>query len=165
MPSPTTNDRQRGFALGVVAIVLIALSIAGVAILTLSSGEADLAGQLKRQQQLQACAQAGADIAIAKLPDITAAPYTLEPTYSATPGHFTNGVLPTAPSVGVVPSNLAPDLPVRSSGENLANRVQPASLGGGAAGVTRQPYRFVTTCTSDGKTAEAESIIIYGGGR
>ena len=110
-------------------IALIALSIAGVAILTLSSGEQDLAGQVKRQQQLNACALAGTDVAIASLPATSSTSFTVEPQYTTGAGHHAG--TSANPTIGIVPTTLAGDLPLRSAGENIVNMVRPASLGSG----------------------------------
>src|SRR5688572_22742279 len=98
--------REAGFVMGVVAIALIAMSIAGVAILSLSSGDSDLAGQLKRQQQLQACALAGTDVAIATLPNLMSGSFSVDPAYSTAAGHHPGGTInPNAgPTINIIPA-------------------------------------------------------------
>ena len=77
---------ERGYVLGLVVIALVALSVGGAAILTLSGGEADLAGQVRKQKQLQACAMAGVDASIARLPDTSGSTYFIDDKYSTLAG-------------------------------------------------------------------------------
>ena len=149
--------KERGYILGVVVIALVALSVGGAASLTLSGGEADLAGQVRKQKQLQACAMAGADASIAQLPSGAPTAVSLDANYSAAPGHYPTGGTYTS-GAGKLDKTQAPDLAAGAAvGANVINFPR------GAAGLRREPYRYVTTCSGpNGQTSEAEKTILYG---
>jgi hypothetical protein len=158
--------KERGYILGLVIVALVALSIGAAAVLTISGGEADLAGQVRKQKQLAACAMAGVDASIAKLPDTSTTSYALDPNLASNVGHYVTATGVTTAALGVIDPTLSRDLPVRGAGEDLINVGKVPGLGSGAAGVTRQAYRIVSTCTNqDGQKSEAERVILYGASR
>lgn len=157
-------QREKGYVLGIVVIALVALSIGGAAILTLSGGEADLAGQVRKQKNLEACAVAGvnADIAAlpANLPSTLNPPadYVIDSSLTAKSEHYSS--LSGSPaSFMYLPPHAAMPLLARS-GENVTNRFQS----GGST--NRRAIRLVSTCVSaTGQRMESTSAIVYGGGR
>lgn len=154
---------QRGYVLGIVVVALVALSIGGSAILTLSGGEADLAGQVRRQKQLQACAIGGVDAGIARLPDTTSVAFNMDDAYGSTPAHYALPPGATPNPISIVRPELAADAKTQAAaGSNVANVI----LTSGAAGLSKQPFRLVSTCTGpNGQHAEAEKVILYGAGQ
>lgn len=155
------RNNERGYVLGLVVIALVALSIGGASILTLAGGETDLAGQVRKQKQLEACAYAGADATIAKLPSTAGAVnYVLDTNYTTKPNHYQSGttaVSATAPVSAPFATAAA------MAGGNIVNRYEVGGGAEGNGGMTKIAYRMVDVCQGpNNQESEAEKIVLYG---
>jgi len=165
--SPPAHRNQRGFILALAMFAIVALTVVGIASVFLSSGEAEVAGNLRRERQLIRCAQAGSHVIAAKWPDAantffnTATAFTyfvngngIGGNLVARKGHYVAGAFqnPAAIMTGDAASG------VFSAGSNIVNRY------GGTSGLAT--YRVIDTCDGpNGSQTEESTGIIYRNGR
>lgn len=166
MPNRSLRQ-QRGFILALAMFAIVALTVVGIASVFLSSGEAEIAGNLRRERQLIRCAQAGSHVIAAKWPDASGAFFNTAATFSyyvngngvggnlvARKGHYIAGTFQNA--AGTLTGDAAAG--VFSSGSNIVNRYS------GTTGLTT--YRIVDTCDGpNGAQTEESTGIIYRTGR
>ena len=162
-----TKTSQRGFILALAMFAIVALTVVGIASVFLASGEAEIAGNLRRERQLLRCAQAGSRVIAAKWPDTSGTFFNTATAFSyyvngngvggnlvARKGHYVAGAFQNAAST--LTGNAAAG--VFSSGTNIMNRY------GGTSGLST--YRIVDTCDGpSGAQTEESTGIIYRTGR
>jgi Tfp pilus assembly protein PilX len=185
------RTQERGFILAVVLFGMVALSIAGVTSIMLSSSDMATIGNERRRHQVEACAEAGIDAAIGSLPDTSwASAVPSRPSDpNAVPGNYVNGLYHsgngmvariehyrTTDTSGKVetagnaasaldPAAMANMLRV---GENVTNMQFGGNSGQGAAGMMGSgAYRLVSTCRAPNlpESKEVETVVVYGVGR
>ena len=146
---------QRGMVMGLALMGILALTIAGLAAVYMASGEIDMAGNLRRQHQLQMCAGAGLQSAIVQLPTVGPTNYKTAESQTALQGHISNSGF--SPGVEVLPASALASVVV--AGENTANRLNSAP--------GKDLYRVVMTCqdSAGASKAEVSGAVLYGAGR
>ncbi len=161
---------ERGFILALAMFAIVALSVVGMASIFLASGEAEIAGNLRRARAVERCAQAGVMAMTAQLPDAANAitdnnnAYTYNVAgsaaqgnlYQAAKGHYTaNGTGWNMPAArGLNPTEAAG---IFTPGQNITN---------GVGQQTSIPFRLVATCTGpNNAAAEQSAVVLYRVGR